>query len=143
MAKKIIYFLSRVSMGWLFFYAGAVKILDPKWSAKGYIANAKTFTGFYEWLASDNILAIVNFLNEWGLALIGASLILGFLVKFSSPFGALLMLLYYFPILQFPYAGPQSYIIDEHIIYALVFIIFFIIDAGRYWGLDAYRISRR
>ena len=130
-------------MGWLFFYAGITKILDPKWSAKGYLASAKTFSDFYAWLASDNILPIVNFLNEWGLALIGASLILGIFVKISSPFGALLMILYYFPILVFPYAGEHSYIADEHIIYALVFITIFMLNAGKYWGLDSYRISRR
>lgn len=143
MSRKITYFLLRVSMGWLLFYAGIIKILDPKWSAKGYIASAKTFPGFYQWLASENILPIINFLNEWGLVLIGVSLIVGFLTRWSSIFGALLMLLYYFPILNFPFAGQFSYIVDEHIIYALVFILFFVVDVGKYWGLDSYRFSKR
>src|SRR3989338_4255536 len=143
MSKKIVYFLLRLNMGWLMLYAGVTKILDPKWTAKGYIANAKTFPELYKWLASDNILPIINFLNEWGLTLIGVSIIIGFFVRISSVFGGLLMLLYYFPVLKFPYAGQFSYIVDEHIIYALVFVFFIVMDVGRYWGLDSYRITKR
>ena len=143
--KKIIYFFLRVSMGWLMFYAGITKILDGKWSSKGYIAQAKVLPELYNWFLSPNILPSIDFLNKWGLTLIGASLIIGFLVRFSSPFGALLMILYYLPILNFPYVGngKTSYIIDQHIIFAFVFIVFIIIDAGKYWGLDYYRAKAK
>ena len=141
--KKVMIFLLRVAMGWLMLYAGVIKITDPKWSAKGYLLSAKTFSGFYQWLASDSILPVANFFNEWGPVLIGVSLIVGLWVKISSLSGALLMILYYFPILVFPYAGEHSYIVDEHIIYILVFILFFALNAGRHWGLDSYRLSRK
>lgn len=123
-------------MGWLFLYAGITKILDPKWSASGYIKGAKVFPQFYNYLLQPNVLPIVNFLNEWGLTLIGASLILGILVRYSAPLGVLLMLLYYFPILQFPYPNPHSYIVDEHIVYALVLIYLAAAKAGTTWGVD-------
>lgn len=143
--KKIVYFFLRVSMGWLFFYAGITKILDAKWSAKQYIAQAKILPELYNWFLSPTILPTIDFLNKWGLTLIGASLIIGFLVRFSSPFGALLMMLYYFPILNFPYvgSGKVSYIVDQHIIFTLVFIMFILIDAGKYWGLDYYRSKNK
>ncbi len=141
--KKIIYFLLRVSLGWLMFYAGLVKVLNPKWSAKEYLMAAKTFPEFYHSLALDNIIAITNFLNEWGLVLIGVSLILGLFVRISTIFGALLMLLYYFPILTFPYVGKLYYIVDDHIIYILAFLTLFVIEAGKYWGLDSYRIIKK
>lgn len=141
--KKIIYFLFRVSLGWLMFYAGITKILNPKWTAKEYLLSAKTFPEFYHRLSADNIITVVNFLNEWGLALIGISLILGLFIRISTIFGAVLMLLYYFPILQFPYVGKNSYIVDEHIIYIFVFLTLFVIEAGKYWGLDAYRIVKK
>lgn len=141
--KKTIYFLFRVGLGWLIFYAGLIKVLDPKWSAKEYLMAAKTFPEFYRSLALDNIIAITNFLNEWGLILIGTSLMLGLFVRISTIFGALLMLLYYFPILNFPYAGKFYYIVDDHIIYALAFLTLFIIEAGKYWGLDSYRIIKK
>jgi len=54
----------------------------------------------------------------------------------SSVLGALLMLLYYFPVLSFPYIKPHSYIVDEHIIYALALIFLAAIRAGRIYGLD-------
>ena len=88
--KRIILFLTRLSMGWLMFYAGITKVLDPEWTAKGYIESAKTFPSFYNWLLSDNILPIVDLLNQWGLTLIGVSLILGLFVRWSSLFGAII-----------------------------------------------------
>ena len=64
--QKISLFLLRVSMGWFIFYAGITKVLNPEWSAAGYLKGAKTFVSFYEWLLQPNILPSINFLNEWG-----------------------------------------------------------------------------
>jgi thiosulfate dehydrogenase [quinone] large subunit len=135
---KISLLILRLSMGWLMLYAGIVKIMNPAWSAAGYLKGASTFSGFYNWLAQPGILQVVNFLNEWGLTLLGISLLVGFLVKVSSWLGAVLMLLYYFPILRFPYPGTHSFIIDDHIIYLFVLIFFAFVGAGNYWGLDQY-----
>ena len=126
----------RITLGWMFFYAGITKVLNPEWTAAGYLAGAKTFTGFYQWLAGPGVLPITNFMNEWGLTLIGVSLILGVAVRLSSYAGALMMLLYYFPIPQFPYPNPHSYIVDEHIIYAAALILLGGVGAGRVWGLE-------
>ena len=120
------------------FYAGITKVLDPHWSAEGYLKGAKTFIWFYQWLIVPNILPIVNFVNEWGLTLLGVSLILGLGVRFSSFLGALLMLLYYFPILDFPYPNPHAYIVDEHIIYIFVLFAFASFEVGCIWGLDKF-----
>ena len=125
-------------MGWLMFYAGVTKALDPSWSASGYLSNAKTFPAFYQWLLQPDVLPVVNFVNEWGLTLLGVSLILGIAVRLSSLLGALLMMLYYFPVLDFPYPNPHSYLVDEHIIYALVLILFAGLGAGRVWGLEKW-----
>ena len=136
--QKISLFLLRISLGWLMFYAGITKVLDPSWSAAGYLAGAKTFAGFYNWLLQPNILPAVNLLNEWGLTLLGVSLILGLFVRLSSVLGMTLMFLYYLPILQFPYPNPHSYIVDEHIIYILVLLFFIASKAGRAFGLDGW-----
>lgn len=129
-------FLLRVAIGWLMLYAGATKLLNPQWSAAGYLENAKTFSGLFAWFASAGNIAWVNFINEWGLTLLGVSLILGIAVRLSSILGAVLMLLYYFPALEFPKVGTHSYIVDEHIVYALVLVLFATVRAGRYFGLD-------
>lgn len=134
--QKISLFLLRLSMGWFMFYAGITKVIDPTWSAAGYLRGAKTFVEFYQWLVSPGILPIVNFVNEWGLTLLGVSLILGIGVRLSSILGAVLMLLYYFPVLDFPYPNPHSYLVDEHIIYALTLLLLASLRAGRVWGLE-------
>jgi len=133
---KFILFLLRVTTGWLMFYAGITKVLDPSWSAAGYLGGAKTFLAFYAWFLSPGVLPVINFINEWGLTLLGVSLILGVFVRLSSVLGTVLMLLYYFPVLDFPYILPHSYIVDEHIIYALVLLSLAVLRAGRAWGLE-------
>ena len=61
---------------------------------------------------------------------------MGIFVRFSSLLGAALMLLYYFPVLEFPYVA-HSWLVDEHIIYALILLFFAAGRAGRVWGLDS------
>lgn len=134
--QKISLFLLRVTVGWMMFWAGITKVVDPAFSAAGYLKGAKTFVWFYQWLASPGIVPAVNFVNEWGLTLLGASLILGIGVRLSSMLGAALMLLYYFPILDFPYPNPHSFLVDEHIIYAACLLLFAALRAGRTWGLE-------
>lgn len=134
--QKISLFLIRVSLGWLFFYAGITKILNPEWSAAGYLKGAKTFVWFYQFLLSPSVLPIVNFVNEWGLTLLGLSLIFGIFVRLSSVLGAALMVLYYFPVLDFPYPNTHSFIVDEHIVYALTLILLAAWRAGRVYGLE-------
>ncbi len=137
MGQKIFLVITRLSLGWLMFYAGITKVLDPAWSAAFYLKGAKLFPGFYAWLLSPSILPVVNFVNAWGLTLLGVSLILGVMVRLSAPLGALLMILYYLPILDFPYPNAHAYIVDEHIIYAVLLLYFASVRAGRTFGLDA------
>ena len=134
--QKVSLFLLRISLGWLYFYAGITKVINPEWSAAGYLKGAKTFAGFYQWLAGSDILPAVNFINEWGLLLLCISLILGIAVRLSSMLGVALMLLYYIPILDFPYPNPNSFLVDQHIIFILVLILFVNLRAGRIWGLE-------
>lgn len=126
----------RLATGWLMFYAGIIKILNPAWTAKGYLMSAKTFPALYQWFALSQNIGWVNFLNEWGLTILGICLLLGIFVRLASVFGAALMLLYYFPVLQFPYIGQHSFLVDEHIIYALVLLFFAAVGAGRQWSLS-------
>lgn len=128
----------RIALGWVFLYAGLSHLTAPGWSAKGYLMGAKTFPAFYHWLASDGILPAINFLNVWGLTLIGISLIVGLFVRLSSLFGALMMVLYYFPVLNFPKIGTTAYLVDEHVVYALALLVFASARAGRTWGLDPW-----
>jgi len=135
---KISLLLLRLGVGWFMFYAGITKVLNPEWSAAGYLKGAKTFPGLYQWFAQPDILPIINFINEWGLTLLGVSLLLGIFVRLSSLLGVALMLLYYFPVLEFPLIPPHSYIVDDHIIDAFALLVLAALQAGRVWGLDTW-----
>lgn len=127
--------LLRLSLGWVFFYAGISKVVASDWSAAGFLTGAKTFAPFFAWLASPGILPITNVLNAWGLTLIGAALILGVAVRFSASMGIVLMGLYYLPRLDFPYPNANAYIVDEHVVYAVGLMVLALFHAGRIWGL--------
>lgn len=140
--QKFSIFILRVALGFLMFYAGITKVTDSGWSAAGYIKGAKSLTPLYNFLLSPSVLPVVNFLNEWGLTLLGISLIFGIFVRLSSILGIALMILYYLAIFKFPYVGEHSYLVDEHIIYSLVLILLFAFNAGKVFiGIDGW-VSR-
>ncbi|MEX2008192.1 MAG: DoxX family membrane protein [Candidatus Spechtbacterales bacterium] len=139
----------RVTAGWLLFYAGITKVFavewfgaSAPWSAAGYLNNAKTFPEFYSWLAGSDMLPVINFLNQWGLTLLGIMLMLGLATRLSALLAAGIMVLYYFPVLEYPYIGDHSYLVDDHVIYALAFFVLGAFRAGRVWGMDALLRSR-
>lgn len=140
--KSALFFL-RLSLGTMYFYAGITKVLNPDWSAAGYLKGAKTFLWLFQWMLDPAVLPFVNFLNEWGLTLLGISLLLGCLVRYSSYAGIALMSLYYLAILDFPYPNTHAFLVDEHIIYITALLVMAAFDAGRTWGLDGWMAKRR
>ena len=134
--KHALIVILRISMGWLLFYAGITKVLNSEWTSAGYLAHAQTFSGIYQWLASPEIIIFVDLLNQWGLTLLGLSLLIGAFVRLSAVLGAILMLLYYFPVLHFPYVGEHSYLVADHLIYILVLLLLGAVHAGKQWGFD-------
>ena len=129
----------RLSLGWLFFYSGIIKIFAADWTAAGHLAGAKTFPALFHWFALPANIGWVNFVNEWGLTLVGFALITGLFVRPASIAGIVLMALYYLPILALPYPNAHSFIVDEHVVYALVLSFFAFTDAGKVYGLDGRR----
>jgi thiosulfate dehydrogenase (quinone) large subunit len=132
----------RLALGWFYIYAGVTKILDPNWDASFYLKGAKIGAGFYSMLLSPGVLPIVNFVNAWGLTLLGISLVLGLLVRYSAPLGMVLMALYYIP-LGIIHPDAHSFIVDDHIIYITALFVLFANNAGRYWGIDGARQKSR
>ena len=125
----------RVVLGVQIFFAGVTKFGD--WSAEGYLLGASgPFAGFFQSLAGN---PLVDQLNIWGLTLIGLSLIFGLFVRPASFFGVILMLLYYFA--QFE-ANTAHGLIDDHIIYALVFALFMSGGVGHVVGLDGIAVRQ-
>ncbi len=133
--KEFSLFLLRVSLGTLFLYAGITKLMDPTWSAEGFLQGAKTFQGMYSWFASPENIGWVNSLNSWGLTLIGAGLITGTLIRYTCAFGVLIMALYYFVGLDFPYVD-HGFIVDDHVVYIFALLVLAKFNAGKYFGID-------
>lgn len=112
----------RLLLGWFMFFAGVEKVLDPDWSAQAFLLSAKTFPTFYAWFAEPFNLWWSDPLNAWGITLVGAALLLGVAIRPAAWAGAALMILYYFPHNAFP-SVPHGFIVEEHIIYAVAFIL--------------------
>ena len=129
--KKTIITVIRVAIGWHFLYEGLMKLFADNWSAASYLSNTFSFlSGFYHWLAASPArLAVVDFLNVWGLILIGLALFAGLFVRWASIAGALLLLLYYFayPPFGFSLLGGDGavYIINPVMIEACMLLFFF------------------
>lgn len=130
--------LTRVVMGWILFYSGVTKLLDPAWTAEGFLlttAGVDANPLSYVWVTlAQDWLWLVDPLNAWGLTLIGLSLLLGALVRIGSAFGILLMFIYYLASLPLEW----GFIVDYHIVYALLMFGVGAAGAGRLLGLDHY-----
>ena len=80
--KKLIVTFIRVVIGWHFLYEGISKLFIDGWSSQSYLANAHGFlSGFYHWLsAGEGLVRVVDFLNVYGLILIGLALFIGIFI---------------------------------------------------------------
>jgi uncharacterized membrane protein YphA (DoxX/SURF4 family) len=87
----------RILIGWQFLYEGIVKLVSPYWSAGPYLLESTWwFSGIFKSMAlNHHSLAVVDFLNTWGLIFIGAGLFFGLFTRIAAWSGALLLLLYY------------------------------------------------
>ncbi len=128
----------RLAMAWTFLYAASHQVFVPGWSVAGFLEHTKTFHAFYSELTGPGIAAVLTFLVEYGHLLIGLSLLTGLMVRVSSTFGIMLMLVYWTAHMNFPYIGTDTtnLLIDEHIVYAGVLLYLIFKSAGHVWGLD-------
>jgi thiosulfate dehydrogenase [quinone] large subunit len=103
----------RVAIGWHFLYEGITKILNPNWTSLGYLMDSKgLFSGLFQSLAANpSALNVMDFLNMWGLTLIGAGLIVGLFTRIASIAGIALLGFYYLShpaIIGVEYAIPSE-----------------------------------
>lgn len=117
----------RIAIGWHFLYEGFVKLLSASWTSSGYLMDSKGFMApFFRGMASNpDILKIVDFLNEWGLVLIGLGLILGMFTRIAAIAGMVLLAFYYLshpPFIGYSYALPSegSYFVVDKIMIELI-----------------------
>ena len=136
----------RILIGWHFLYEGIYKLVTPGWTAKYYLLGSKwIFAGLFHWMASSpGIIKFVDFMNVWGLILIGLSLFVGLLVRWSSIGGAFLLLLYfaaYPPILGYTFGavveGNYQWV-DKNLIELVMLLVIASMPLDFLYGADRW-----
>ena len=63
----------RVIVGWHILYEGVAKLINPYWSSAAFLLDSKwIFSGIAKWIVSNpNLLTISDYVNVWGLTVIG------------------------------------------------------------------------
>ena len=139
----------RVLIGWHFLYEGVAKLLNPFWSSAAFLLDAKwVFSGIAKWMvASPSILGLVDYLNMWGLTIIGICLILGLFSRYASYAGMLLVLVYYlftpsFWWLDYSRPGEGSYlVVNKNLIEACALFVLYQFPTSEIIGLDRLLIK--
>jgi len=134
----------RIVIGWHFLYEGIVKVLNPYWSSAGFLLETK---GIFKGLAtsivaSPGALGVIDFVNQWGLILIGLGLIAGCLTRIASISGMVLLFFYYVfhpPFIGYSYATPVegSYlVVNKNLIELFALFVLTLFPTGTIIGLD-------
>ena len=141
----------RVLIGWHFLYEGLVKLYTPGWTAKSYLSGALGPVGpiFRNMATHEKILEIVNFLNEWGLVLIGLCLFLGLLSKPAKISGILLLMLYYLAYPPFASLGVSAHvegsywIVNKNLIEIAALLVLYLFPSSGITGIDRYLFKKK
>ena len=136
----------RVFIGWHFLYEGITKLVNPDWTAYGFLKDSGwIFSDLFHSMANNpGVLKIVDFLNVWGLILIGLSLILGFICRPAILGGIILLAMYYLshpPFVGIEYAIPSEgkYLwINKNLIELAALAVLFVFPTSRKIGLDRF-----
>jgi len=135
----------RMAIGWHFLYEGIVKLADPGWTAASYLIGSRwLFSGAFHWIATHpGVLQVVDFLNIWGLMLIGLGLMLGVLARYAAMAGIFLVALYYIASPPFisstgAYLEGHYIWIDKNLIELIALVVLLVIPTSHFIGLDGF-----
>lgn len=133
----------RVLMGWVMFQGGIVKVLDPTWTAAGYlqfaIPEGNPFAAQFASMAGS---PAIDLLVAWGLTLTGIGLIFGALTRWNAFWAAFMMMMFWAASLTGGLAQglplEHGYVVDDHLVYAVLLFAIGAFGAGRLFGIDQY-----
>jgi thiosulfate dehydrogenase [quinone] large subunit len=136
----------RIIIGWYFLYEGLVKIANPDWSSFGYLMDSKgLFAGIFHAMANNpDVVAVADWLNKWGLTMIGLGMMLGLLTQVATFAGMLLLIVYY---LSHPALASVSYILPQEgsylwvnktLIEAFTLALLLVFPTGHIFGFDRF-----
>lgn len=133
---RFLLILTRIVFGLFLTWEGLQRLLADAWSAAPELLNAPFAPSIFVWFADPTRIELVSKLNIWGLIIVGIALVIGLRLRFFSLIGIILMVVYYFLNLDLSLIGKTHILIDQHVLYILLFIILNSLNAGKYWGLD-------
>ncbi len=142
--QKSALILTRIFIGWHFLYEGIIKAYNPYWTSKGYLLSSTGFMkGFFQWLASDSLVGIVDNLNIIFLMIVGITLLLGFAEKIGYISGIGLLLLYYlshpaFPGLEQGVTEGNYWLINKNLIEAAALFVLLQFPKSHIFGLNVF-----
>ena len=93
-------------------------------------------------VANSTILGFTDFINMWGLTLVGLSLLLGIFSRYGALVGMGFVLLYYlfappFIGLEYGRPGEGSYIlVNKNLIEAFALYVLYLFPSSQFVGLD-------
>lgn len=136
----------RMLIGWHLLYEGVVKLWNPGWSAGSYLMDSQGFFAeyFYKLAANPSVLEVVDFLNVWGLILVGLALVLGIFTRLALVGGIVLLGLYFLshpPLIGIKYAMPTegSYLwVNKNLIEIAAMAALLVFPTSRFLGLDRF-----
>jgi thiosulfate dehydrogenase [quinone] large subunit len=139
----------RVLIGWHLTYEGAVKLIDPDWSAAAYLQQSTwIFASMFQTLAENPfILMLVDIVNQWGLLFIGVALIAGLFTRAAGMAGFIFLLMYYlanpplFSQESLLIAVENAIIVNKLLIEAVALLAVSMFPTGRVIGID-YLITK-
>jgi len=142
--------LLRVAIGWHFLYEGLSKLLDPAWTAAGYLRSAQwVLAEVFHWMAdTPRVLAVVDLLNTWALILIGAALMLGVFTRAAALAGAVLLALYWLahpalPGFEQPAAEGSYLIVNKNVVELCALLVLALLPGREFAGLGPYLAAVR
>lgn len=133
--------LLRILIGWHFLYEGVIKVYNPSWTAKAYLLSSEgIFKPFFELLAHESVIGLVDGINIAILLIAGACLILGVMVRHAALSGAVLLLLYYLshPALPGFNPGPAEgsyWIVNKNLIEAAALLVLMYLPTAHHFSV--------
>ena len=141
----------RIAIGWHLLYEGVVKLMNPNWSSVGYLMDSKgIFAGLFHAMAGNpGVLQVVDFMNVYGLIIVGAALILGLFTRIAIYGGIGLLTLYFLShpaLINANYAIPSegSYMfVNKNLIEILALVVLLLFPTWQSIGIDRFIFKNR
>lgn len=134
----------RILIGWFFLYEGLAKILSPNWTSYGYLMDSKGILSPLFTMIAENptMMGVTDFINIYGLTIIGLLLILGLFERVGYLGAAILLLLYYLshpPMLNVEYMLPSegtTLWVNKNLVMLVTVVVLYFFPTSKIIGLD-------